>query len=153
MQKEHENCGTEDCCQQCDTLIEQARVAEEPLFKDCDLKDGPLAGSARWNWYGAGDVDYFTDDEDWDWEEENVNYLSRAEDWWETASQETKELAFMSVVARIYKAELQDKGSYRWALYDVFGFDAGMYEAGMECGYMELHNMLSEAICTGEKDG
>lgn len=69
IQKEHENCGTEDCCQKCDNLIEQARAAEEPLFKNyecedcncedctrdpctCDTVKSP-AVSARWNWYGA----------------------------------------------------------------------------------------------------
>ena len=38
------------------------------------------------------------------------------------------------------------KGSYRHALYSVFGFDPGMYSDGMDCGYMALHN----AICDGE---
>ena len=43
---------------------------------------------------------------------------------------------------RIYKAELVDRGSYRDALYDVFGFDMHMYGRGMDCGYMNIHNAI-----------
>jgi hypothetical protein len=31
---------------------------------------------------------------------------------------------------------------YRYVLYNVFGFDAGMYALGMDCGYMALHNSI-----------
>jgi len=62
--------------------------------------------------------------------------------WWNGLDQEEREDAFYAVVKRIHKAELQDRGSYRYALYDVFGFDPGMYGRGMECGYMALHNAI-----------
>lgn len=118
-------------------LEEQARQAEEPLFKNtCDCgcgndscqcacekgeKISPALG-ARWDWYG---------------ESPSV--------WWEDASPETREMAFLAVTALMHKAELQHKGSYRWALYNVFGFDEGMYAAAMEAGYMDIHNALVRA--------
>ena len=40
-----------------------------------------------------------------------------------------------------------DNGTYRYALYNVFGFDPGMYGRGMDCGYMSIHN----AIFDGEQ--
>lgn len=62
--------------------------------------------------------------------------------WWEGLSEEEREDAFYAVVKRIVQAELVEKRSYRGALYDVFGFDAGMYIMGMDCGYMTLHNSI-----------
>jgi ABC-type Fe3+-citrate transport system substrate-binding protein len=62
--------------------------------------------------------------------------------WWKALSQEDRERAFYAVVSRIFQAEIVEKRSYRGVLYDVFGFDAGMYVTGMECGYMTIHNSL-----------
>ena len=45
---------------------------------------------------------------------------------------------------RIFKADITDNGSYRYALYDVFGFDPGMYMRGMDCGYMGIHNAIGD---------
>jgi len=67
--------------------------------------------------------------------------------WWNNELTEAeREKAFYAVVKRIHKAEIQDRGSYRWALYDVFKFDMGMYGEGMECGYMDLHNHIFNGI-------
>lgn len=62
--------------------------------------------------------------------------------WWNSLSETEREDAFYAVVKRIYKAELVENGSYRYALYNVFGFDPGMYMRGMDCGYMALHNAI-----------
>ena len=64
--------------------------------------------------------------------------------WWNGLTEEEREDAFYAVVKRIHKAELQDRGTYRYALYDVFGFDGGMYMKGMDCGYMALHNAIGD---------
>ena len=67
--------------------------------------------------------------------------------WWNNLTETEREDAFYAVVKRMHKAELQDKGSYRHALYGVFGFDPGMYSRGLDCGFMALHN----AIFDGEE--
>ena len=67
--------------------------------------------------------------------------------WWNGLSEAEREDAFYAVVKRIHKSELKDKGSYRHALYDVFGFGPNMYTSGMDCGFMALHN----AIFDGEE--
>jgi len=64
--------------------------------------------------------------------------------WWDGLTEEEREDAFYAVVKRICKAELQDRGTYRYALYDVFGFDPGMYMKGMNCGYMAIHNAIGD---------
>jgi len=74
----------------------------------------------------------------------NFIYEEENDIWWDSLTQKEREDAFYAVVKRIYKAELEDKGSYRYALYDVFGFDGSMYVRGMDCGYMAIHNAICE---------
>lgn len=80
-------------------------------------------------------------------EEIHAQYEAENDAWWNSLSEREREDAFYAVVKRIYKGDIIDKGSYRYVLYDVFGFDAGMYGRGMDCGYMHIHN----AIYEGEK--
>lgn len=67
--------------------------------------------------------------------------------WWNGLTEQEREDAFYAVCKRIHKGDLQDNGSYRYVLYDTFGFDHGMYVDGMNCGYMAIHN----AIFDGEE--
>jgi hypothetical protein len=64
------------------------------------------------------------------------------EAYWNSLSKEDQLKAFCAVVRRIVQGELQDKGSYRWVLYDVFGFGPESYTLGMDCGFMALHNAI-----------
>jgi len=65
--------------------------------------------------------------------------------WWNGLTEEERQDAFYAVVKRIHKAEIEDRGTYRYALYNVFGFDPGMYMRGMDCGYMNLHNSIFDS--------
>lgn len=64
------------------------------------------------------------------------------EAYWNSLSKDEQLKVFCAVVRRIVQAELRDKGSYRWALYDVFGFGLESYVQGMDCGFMALHNAI-----------
>ena len=64
--------------------------------------------------------------------------------WWNGLSEQEREDAFYAVCKRIFKADITDDGSYRYALYNVFGFDPGMYMRGMDCGYMGIHNAIGD---------
>jgi hypothetical protein len=75
-------------------------------------------------------------------EETQRDYDKRTDEWWESLSEDQRQDAFYSVVKRLVKGELRDRGTYRYVLYDVFGFDASSYVMGMNCGYMELHNSI-----------
>lgn len=75
-------------------------------------------------------------------EEAAKEYETETDAWWNSLSMEDQERAFFSVVKRIYKGEIIDRGSYRYVLYDVFGFGPESYVIGMECGYLELHNVI-----------
>jgi hypothetical protein len=80
-------------------------------------------------------------------EKSRLKYEAENNAWWDGLTEEEREDAFYAVCKRIHKAELEQRGSYRYALYDVFGFDMGMYGRGMDCGYMAIHN----AIFDGEE--
>ena len=61
---------------------------------------------------------------------------------WNSLSYEDKCNAFHAVVSKIFQGEIREKGTYRYVLYDVFGFGPDMYARGMDCGYMALHNSI-----------
>jgi hypothetical protein len=69
-------------------------------------------------------------------------YEKHCDDYWDSLSYEDKLAAFYSVVKRIHKGDMIDKGTYRYVLYDVFDFGPDAYSVGMECGYMDLHNAI-----------
>ncbi len=75
-------------------------------------------------------------------QEAAIAYEQQAEQWWNSLTYDDKLLAFYSVVKRIYKGDIEDQGSYRYVLYDVFGFGPDAYGIGMDCGYLELHNAI-----------
>ncbi len=77
-------------------------------------------------------------------EKQRIADSDDAEKFWQNLSYEDKCNAFHAVVSRIVKAELIDKGSYRYAIYEVFGFQADMYARGMNCGFLALHNSISD---------
>jgi len=74
-------------------------------------------------------------------------YEKQNEAWWNGLSEQEREDAFYAVCKRIWQADGIDNGTYRYALYEVFGFDPGMYGRGMDCGYMAIHN----AVFDGEE--
>ena len=82
-----------------------------------------------------------------EFEKSRKQYEADNDSWWNGLSEKEREDAFYAVCKRIWKADGIDNGSYRHGLYDVFGFDPGMYMQGMNCGYMAIHN----AIFDGEE--
>ena len=75
-------------------------------------------------------------------QEADARYAADCEKYWDSLSYDDKLMAFSSVVKRIVKGDLKDRGTYRYVLYDVFGFDMDSYGIGMQCGYMALHNSV-----------
>jgi hypothetical protein len=74
-----------------------------------------------------------------------------ANKFWNSLSYEDKCNAFHAVVSRIVEGDIKKKGSYRYVLYDVFGFAPDMYVRGMNCGYMALHNSIMDDETFNEK--
>jgi hypothetical protein len=74
-------------------------------------------------------------------------YEAKNDVWWNNLTEKERQDAFYAVCKRIYEGDLQKRGTYRYVLYDTFGFGPEMYGAGMDCGYMTIHNTL----CEGKK--
>lgn len=69
-------------------------------------------------------------------------YETEVDALWESTPYEDKLKYFYAIVKRIHKAEILDQGTYRYALYEVFGFGPEAYGLGMDCGFMCLHNSI-----------
>lgn len=66
--------------------------------------------------------------------------------WWDGLSYEDQLKAFRCVCRRIYEGDVKQRGSYRYVLYNTFGFGCDSYADGMDCGYMTIHNLIWEGI-------
>jgi len=70
-------------------------------------------------------------------EEEN-----KQEEYWNSLTKEQQLMVFCAMSRRIYDGEIKQKGSYRYVLYDVFGFGSEAYMPAQCAGYMEIHNSI-----------
>lgn len=64
------------------------------------------------------------------------------EQYWNNLSKDQQLDLFCCVVRRLVDGELKDKGSYRYILYDVFGFGMESYALALDAGFMSLHNSI-----------
>lgn len=69
-------------------------------------------------------------------------YESEVENFWSSMSYEDKLKCFYAVCKRIHKGDIEDRGTYRYVLYDIFGFEPDAYAVGMMCGYLNIHNAI-----------
>jgi len=67
------------------------------------------------------------------------------EAYWDSLTKEEQLKAFCAVARRIHKGEVELRGSYRYVLYNVFGFGPEAYVQAQLAGYLDIHN----AIYTG----
>ena len=62
------------------------------------------------------------------------------EEYWNSLTEEDQLKAFCAVSRRIFQGEIEKKGSYRYVLYDVFGFGPEAYGQAQMAGYLAIHN-------------
>lgn len=88
--------------------------------------------------------EYLRSSEQWSkvYEENRRQNDADAELFWSRLTYTDKCNAFHYVISKIIEGEIKVKGSYRYVLYDIFGFGPDMYTRGMDCGYMALHNSI-----------
>lgn len=72
------------------------------------------------------------------WEASEKRQNAEDDAWWDSLSYSEKAQAFRQIIKLMYQAEVTDRGTYRWALYDVFGLE---YGDGLS-HYMRLHNLI-----------
>jgi hypothetical protein len=70
------------------------------------------------------------------------------EQYWNSLSKEQQLMAFCAISRRIFDGEIKQGGTYRYVLYDVFGFGPEAYVPAQCAGYLSIHN----AIFTSEQE-
>lgn len=76
------------------------------------------------------------------YQEQTKQYEKETDEWWDNLEYYDRLRAFYSVCKRIHQGDVIERTSYRGVLYDVFGFDMDAYAVGMECNYLDLHNLI-----------
>ena len=64
------------------------------------------------------------------------------ETYWNSLTTEQQLMCFCAISRRIHKGEIEDHGTYRWVLYDVFGFGPEAYAPAQDAGYLAIHNSI-----------
>ena len=67
------------------------------------------------------------------------------EKYWNSLTKDQQLMAFCAISRRIVEGELEVKGSYRYILYEVFGFGPEAYAPAQMAGYLTLHNSIYHA--------
>ena len=67
------------------------------------------------------------------------------ETYWNSLSKDDQIKCFCAVVRRIYKGDIEERGSYRYVLYQVFGFGPEAYAQAQDAGYLTIHNALFDS--------
>lgn len=75
-------------------------------------------------------------------QEELLREQAEDQAWWDSLDSVGRAQALRQVSKLIYQAEVEDRGSYRHAMYDIFQVD---YCDGIS-HYIALHNLLSKAL-------
>ena len=80
------------------------------------------------------------------WEEHQAQYKAEATEFWNRLSYDDQLKVFSFVVSKIYESDVVERGSYRYCLYDKFSFDMDAYTIGMDCNYLNLHNIIYDGV-------
>lgn len=67
------------------------------------------------------------------------------EEYWNSLTKEQQLMAFCAISRRIFDGEIKQKGTYRFVLYNVFGFGPEAYMAAQCANYLEIHNAIFDA--------
>ena len=81
------------------------------------------------------------------WAAEEARQETEDEAWWDGLTMEGRSQAFRQVCKLIHRADIKDKGTYRYAVYDIFNVD---YIDGIKY-YMDIHNAISKALSSLEE--
>ena len=74
------------------------------------------------------------------------------EGYWNSLTKEQQLLAFCAVIRRVYKGDVEDRGTYRYVLYDTFDFGPESYMRAQMAGYLTIHNLIYQGIETEDSE-
>ena len=75
--------------------------------------------------------------------QEAMDAIEREEEaWWNTLTEDQQISALCCVSRRIHEGDIVKGGSYRYVLYQVFGFGPEAYARAQLAGYLAIHNSI-----------
>ena len=66
----------------------------------------------------------------------------KSEHYYNSLTKEQQLDVFCAISRRIYRGEIEEQGSYRYVLYQVFGFGPEAYAQAQLAGYLAIHNSI-----------
>jgi hypothetical protein len=81
------------------------------------------------------------------WQASEKHQNAEDDAWWDSLDYDGKSQAFRQITKLMYKVEVTERGSYRYALYDVFGLE---YGDGLTY-YMQLHNLIHQGLAAEQE--
>ena len=79
------------------------------------------------------------------WNEAMQEVENNSENYWNSLTKEQQLDVFCAVCRRIHRGDIVDKGTYRYVLYNVFGFGPEAYAPAQLAGYLDIHNSIFDA--------
>jgi len=76
------------------------------------------------------------------WNDAMDQIEKHSEQYWNSLTKEQQLDAFCAVCRRIYQGDVIDRGTYRYVLYNVFGFGPEAYAPAQLAGYLAIHNSI-----------
>lgn len=76
------------------------------------------------------------------WNEAMNRIELESEQYWNSLTKDQQLQVFCAVSRRIYKGEIEQQGSYRYVLYDIFEFGPEAYAPAQLAGYLSIHNAI-----------
>jgi hypothetical protein len=74
------------------------------------------------------------------------NFEDESESYWNSLNKEQQLQTFCAVVRRIYRGEIEERGTYRYVLYDVLEFGPEAYARAQMAGYLDIHNLIFDGL-------
>jgi len=69
-----------------------------------------------------------------------------SESYWNSLTKDEQLKVFCAVSRRIYEGEIVEQGSYRYVLYETFGFGPEAYAQAQMSGYLDIHNAIFTTV-------
>ena len=82
--------------------------------------------------------------------ESMATYENESEAFWNSLSEDERLKVFCAVSRRIHRGEIEDRGSFRYVLYNVFGFGPEAYMVAQDAGFLSIHNVIFDGERIGE---
>ena len=72
--------------------------------------------------------------------------VKEANEWWDKLPEEDQQKAFLAMSTKLNKNIEVGGGSYRYVLYDIFGFKPDMYVDAQIAGFMNVTNVMGYGL-------